>query len=101
MNVELGDRTLSFCFGKKRLHNFISGNTSIGTRHLYWILIGPSIAVYVLLFKTAIDVRVQYVQCTVFAEECNAAAYMIIRLLLVIYKTNDQIIATPRGCAYY
>ena len=55
----------------------------------------------VLLFKTAVYIRVQYVQCTVFAEECNAAAYMIIRLLLVIYKTNDQIIATPRGCAYY
>jgi hypothetical protein len=29
-----------------RTHSFISGNPYIGTRHLYWILIGPSFAVY-------------------------------------------------------
>ncbi len=28
-----------------RLRSFISGSTLIGTRHLYWILIGPSFAV--------------------------------------------------------
>ncbi len=38
----LGDRTLLFCFG---INNFISGNTSMGTNHLYWILTGPSFAV--------------------------------------------------------
>jgi hypothetical protein len=32
-----------FCFGN---YSFISGNTLIGTRHLYWILNGPSFAVY-------------------------------------------------------
>ncbi len=29
-----------------RLRSFISGNTEIGTRHLYWILIGPAFAVH-------------------------------------------------------
>jgi hypothetical protein len=29
-----------------RLHSFISGNTWMGTRHLYWILTGPSFAVH-------------------------------------------------------
>jgi hypothetical protein len=27
-------------------NSFISGNTKIGTRHLYWILTGPSFAVW-------------------------------------------------------
>ncbi len=39
---ELGDRTLKFCFGN---NSIISGNTSMGTRHLYWNLTGPSFAV--------------------------------------------------------
>ncbi len=30
----------------RRLHSFISGNTWMGTRHLYWILNGPSFAVH-------------------------------------------------------
>ncbi len=30
----------------RRLHSFISWNTLIGTRHLYWILTGPSFAVW-------------------------------------------------------
>jgi hypothetical protein len=29
----------------RRLHRFISGNKKMGTRHLYWILTGPSFAV--------------------------------------------------------
>jgi hypothetical protein len=42
---ELGYRTLLFCFGN---NSFISGNTKMGTRHLYWILTGPCFAVWVI-----------------------------------------------------
>ncbi len=31
-------------------NSFISGNTLMGTRHLYWILTGPSFAVYMYSF---------------------------------------------------
>ncbi len=40
--LELGDRTLQLCIGN---NSFIYGNTQMGTRHLYWILTGPSFAV--------------------------------------------------------
>jgi hypothetical protein len=40
---KLGDSTLLFCFGN---NSFISGNTLIGTSHLYWILTSPSFAMW-------------------------------------------------------
>jgi hypothetical protein len=35
-----------------RLYNFISGNTEIRTRHLYWTIIDPSFAVCVNFFSS-------------------------------------------------
>ncbi len=46
-----------------RLHSFLSVNTIMGTRHLYWILTGPSFAVRMKVATITIhfffDVRVQ------------------------------------------
>ncbi len=43
MSVGTGRQNIIILFGP---NSFISGNTSMGTRHLYWILNGPSFAVY-------------------------------------------------------
>jgi hypothetical protein len=52
----LGERTLKICVGNKEaVHSFISGNTQMGTRHLYWILTGPSFAVHLRLYSYLLD----------------------------------------------
>ncbi len=49
----------------KRLHSFISGNTLKGTRHLFWILTGPSFAVHPRfhLTPTSCEIMNFYVLC--------------------------------------
>jgi hypothetical protein len=42
MSVGTGSQYIMFCFGN---NSFIYGNTKMGTRHIYWILIGTSFAV--------------------------------------------------------
>jgi hypothetical protein len=42
-SVGTGLQNIQLCFGN---NSFITGNTSMETRHLYWILTGPSFAVY-------------------------------------------------------
>jgi hypothetical protein len=40
----------------------ISGNTKIGTRHLYWILTGPSFAVRGFAFDHAVKVILEIIK---------------------------------------
>ncbi len=72
---KLGDGHYNSVFEITRLRSFISGNTYIGTRHLYWILTGPSFAVHVSETRRfRADFRGISVPGGVLEEECGGVA---------------------------
>jgi hypothetical protein len=54
-----------------RLHSFISGNTLLGPRHLYWILAGPSFAVQPLKDEGKTMFSIPYLVCSLVVREAG------------------------------